>query len=35
MQIIYSYLASGDAMNGLATRFRLGNSTVQDNEEHL
>ena len=30
MQIISSYLASGDSMNGLATRFRLGNSTVQD-----
>ena len=32
MQIIFtfSYLASGDSMNGLATRFRLGNSTVQE-----
>ena len=30
MQIIFSYLVSGDSMNGLAIRFRLGNSTVQD-----
>ena len=26
----FSYLASGDSINGLATRFRLGNSTVQE-----
>ena len=32
MEIIFtfSYLASGDSMNGLAIRFRLGNSTVQE-----
>ena len=32
MQIIFyiSYLASGDSMNGLAIKFRLGNSTVQE-----
>ena len=30
MRIIFSYLASGHSMNGLAIRFRLGNSTVQD-----
>ena len=26
----FSYLASGDSMNGLAMRFRLGNSAVQE-----
>ena len=30
MQIINSNLASGDSMNGLAIKLRLGNSTVQE-----